>query len=111
MAALVSLRSRDVFKICLCLNRHQTAVSLELYDPCKRLQHIRHPTVGANGIASNIDGRDNDNGTMETTYYGNAAAWYRGSGRGQARAGSLSREEARECSLEWSARGGWAPVS
>jgi non-reducing end alpha-L-arabinofuranosidase len=25
-----------------------------------------------------IDSRDDDNGTMETTYYGNATAWYRG---------------------------------
>jgi len=25
-----------------------------------------------------IDSRDDDNGTMETTYYGNAGAWYRG---------------------------------
>jgi hypothetical protein len=29
-----------------------------------------------------IDSRDDDNGTMETTYYGNAGAWYRGSGPG-----------------------------
>jgi hypothetical protein len=29
-----------------------------------------------------IDSRDDDNGTMETTYYGNATAWYRGSGAG-----------------------------
>ena len=29
-----------------------------------------------------IDSRDDDNGTMETTYYGNAGAWYRGSGAG-----------------------------
>lgn len=29
-----------------------------------------------------IDSRDDDNGTMETTYYGNATAWYRGSGPG-----------------------------
>src|SRR5258707_9026996 len=29
-----------------------------------------------------IDSRDDDNGTMETTYYGNATAWYRGSGSG-----------------------------
>jgi hypothetical protein len=28
------------------------------------------------------DSRDDDNGTMETTYYGNATAWYRGSGSG-----------------------------
>jgi non-reducing end alpha-L-arabinofuranosidase len=28
------------------------------------------------------DSRDDDNGTMETTYYGNATAWYRGSGAG-----------------------------
>lgn len=28
------------------------------------------------------DSRDDDNGTMETTYYGNAGAWYRGSGPG-----------------------------
>jgi hypothetical protein len=28
------------------------------------------------------DSRDNGNGTMETTYYGNATAWYRGSGAG-----------------------------
>src|SRR6266496_2224808 len=27
-----------------------------------------------------IDSRDDDNGTMETTYYGNATAWYRGQG-------------------------------
>jgi len=26
-----------------------------------------------------IDSRDDDNGTMETTYYGNAGAWFRGS--------------------------------
>ena len=25
-----------------------------------------------------IDSRDDDNGTMETTYYGNAPNWYRG---------------------------------
>ncbi|MBM0225039.1 AbfB domain-containing protein [Micromonospora sp. ATA51] len=29
-----------------------------------------------------IDSRDDGNGTMETTYYGNATAWYRGSGPG-----------------------------
>jgi non-reducing end alpha-L-arabinofuranosidase len=29
-----------------------------------------------------IDSRDDDNGTMETTYYGNAAGWYRGSAPG-----------------------------
>ncbi|HEX6465580.1 MAG TPA: arabinofuranosidase catalytic domain-containing protein [Vicinamibacterales bacterium] len=29
-----------------------------------------------------IDSRDDDNGTMETAYYGNAGAWYRGFGRG-----------------------------
>jgi hypothetical protein len=29
-----------------------------------------------------IDSRDDDNGTMETAYYGNAGAWYRGSGAG-----------------------------
>jgi hypothetical protein len=29
-----------------------------------------------------IDSRDDGNGTMETTYYGNAGAWYRGSGAG-----------------------------
>src|SRR5471030_2380818 len=29
-----------------------------------------------------IDSRDDDNGTMETTYYGNATAWYRGNGPG-----------------------------
>jgi hypothetical protein len=29
-----------------------------------------------------IDSRDDDNGTMETTYYGNAGAWYRGPGPG-----------------------------
>src|ERR1019366_2757907 len=29
-----------------------------------------------------IDSRDDDNGTMETTYYGNAGAWYGGSGPG-----------------------------
>ena len=29
-----------------------------------------------------IDSRDDDNGTMETTYFGNAGAWYRGSGPG-----------------------------
>jgi len=29
-----------------------------------------------------IDSRDDDNGTMETTYYGNAGAWFRGSGPG-----------------------------
>ena len=29
-----------------------------------------------------IDSRDDDNGTMETTYYGNATSWYRGNGRG-----------------------------
>jgi alpha-L-arabinofuranosidase B-like protein/lamin tail-like protein/alpha-galactosidase-like protein len=29
-----------------------------------------------------IDSRDDDNGTMETTYYGNATGWYRGSGPG-----------------------------
>jgi non-reducing end alpha-L-arabinofuranosidase len=29
-----------------------------------------------------IDSRDDDNGTMETTYYGNATAWYRGGGAG-----------------------------
>jgi non-reducing end alpha-L-arabinofuranosidase len=29
-----------------------------------------------------IDSRDDDNGTMETTYYGNATGWYRGSGAG-----------------------------
>lgn len=29
-----------------------------------------------------IDSRDDGNGTMETTYYGNATAWYRGSGAG-----------------------------
>jgi hypothetical protein len=29
-----------------------------------------------------IDSRDDDNGTMETTYYGNAGAWYRRSGAG-----------------------------
>ncbi len=28
------------------------------------------------------DSRDDGNGTMETTYYGNATAWYRGSGQG-----------------------------
>ncbi|MGC4050140.1 MAG: arabinofuranosidase catalytic domain-containing protein [Paludibaculum sp.] len=28
------------------------------------------------------DSRDDGNGTMETTYYGNATAWYRGSGSG-----------------------------
>jgi hypothetical protein len=28
------------------------------------------------------DSRDDGNGTMETTYYGNAGAWYRGSGAG-----------------------------
>lgn len=28
------------------------------------------------------DSRDDGNGTMETTYYGNAGAWYRGSGNG-----------------------------
>jgi hypothetical protein len=28
------------------------------------------------------DSRDDGNGTMETTYYGNATAWYRGSGNG-----------------------------
>jgi hypothetical protein len=28
------------------------------------------------------DSRDDDNGTMETTYYGNAGAWYRGSATG-----------------------------
>ena len=28
------------------------------------------------------DSRDDDNGTMETTYYGNAAAWYHGTGPG-----------------------------
>jgi hypothetical protein len=28
------------------------------------------------------DSRDDGNGTMETTYYGNATAWYRGSGAG-----------------------------
>ncbi|MGA2497463.1 MAG: arabinofuranosidase catalytic domain-containing protein [Tepidisphaeraceae bacterium] len=28
------------------------------------------------------DSRDDGNGTMETTYYGNAGAWYRGSGSG-----------------------------
>ncbi|MDE3187461.1 MAG: lamin tail domain-containing protein [Acidobacteriota bacterium] len=29
-----------------------------------------------------IDSRDDENGTMETAYYGNAGAWYRGSGSG-----------------------------
>ncbi len=29
-----------------------------------------------------IDSRDDDNGTMETTYYGNATGWYRGSAPG-----------------------------
>jgi len=29
-----------------------------------------------------IDSRDDDNGTMETTYYGNATAWYHGNGAG-----------------------------
>jgi len=29
-----------------------------------------------------IDSRDDDNGTMETTYYGNATAWYHGNGSG-----------------------------
>jgi hypothetical protein len=29
-----------------------------------------------------IDSRDDNNGTMETTYYGNATAWYRGSSPG-----------------------------
>ena len=29
-----------------------------------------------------IDSRDDDNGTMETTYYGNATPWYNGSGHG-----------------------------
>ena len=29
-----------------------------------------------------IDSRDDDNGTMETLYFGNAAPWYRGSGHG-----------------------------
>ncbi len=29
-----------------------------------------------------IDSRDDGNGTMETTYYGNATGWYRGSGAG-----------------------------
>ena len=29
-----------------------------------------------------IDSRDDDNGTMETAYYGNAAPWYSGSGHG-----------------------------
>ena len=29
-----------------------------------------------------IDSRDDDNGTMETTYYGNATPWYHGSGSG-----------------------------
>jgi hypothetical protein len=29
-----------------------------------------------------IDSRDDDNGTMETTYYGNATAWYHGSAPG-----------------------------
>jgi non-reducing end alpha-L-arabinofuranosidase len=29
-----------------------------------------------------IDSRDDDNGTMETTYYGNATAWYHGNARG-----------------------------
>ena len=29
-----------------------------------------------------IDSRDDDNGTMETTYYGNATPWYHGSGFG-----------------------------
>lgn len=29
-----------------------------------------------------IDSRDDDNGTMESTYYGDAVAWYRGSGSG-----------------------------
>src|SRR4051812_32297695 len=29
-----------------------------------------------------IDSRDDDNGTMETTYYGNATAWYHGVGSG-----------------------------
>src|ERR1051325_3836473 len=29
-----------------------------------------------------IDSRDDDNGTMETTYYGNATAWYRGQAPG-----------------------------
>ena len=29
-----------------------------------------------------IDSRDDGNGTMETTYYGNATAWYRGQGSG-----------------------------
>ena len=29
-----------------------------------------------------IDSRDDDNGTMETAYYGNAGAWYHGSGPG-----------------------------
>ena len=29
-----------------------------------------------------IDSRDDDNGTMETTYYGNATAWYRGNAPG-----------------------------
>ena len=29
-----------------------------------------------------IDSRDDDNGTMETAYYGNATAWYHGSGAG-----------------------------
>jgi non-reducing end alpha-L-arabinofuranosidase len=29
-----------------------------------------------------IDSRDDDNGTMETTYYGNATAWYHGNGPG-----------------------------
>ncbi|HWC97357.1 MAG TPA: arabinofuranosidase catalytic domain-containing protein [Candidatus Sulfopaludibacter sp.] len=28
------------------------------------------------------DSRDDDNGTMETTYFGNAGSWYRGSGAG-----------------------------
>ena len=29
-----------------------------------------------------IDSRDDDNGTMETAYFGNAAPWYHGSGHG-----------------------------
>src|SRR6516164_7974036 len=29
-----------------------------------------------------IDSRDDDNGTMETTYYGNSTPWYRGNGSG-----------------------------
>ena len=29
-----------------------------------------------------IDSRDDDNGTMETTYFGNATAWYRGQAQG-----------------------------